>query len=790
VQNEGNQPQQLPQRSSGQLRPPEPYGWQYDQEYPEVSQQASQRPPSGMLPEPPQAPQTFYGPPVSPQQRRSAQFQARSQEPLTDMGLTLGYGQGMEYQYFDAPQPSQPLERLRQERLQYLREERMRHQQRRMGNASNNASVLPWRGKGAKPGMVAPPLSGGKKTNRSGGSSRPLSRSESVQQMSPLSGGERQEILPVRASTVSSPHRQPLPEQSGAHSAAAPAQDTGMIQRVRIGRAAMILTGAFIASRVLGLLRTSMFAFVFGTSNVSDAYLQAFLIPDLIFNIVAGGALSSAFIPAFVAERNEKSAWRLASSALNLAVVIMIVLAVLAIIFAPYLVPLYNPAVDIHTAHDLAVHQQEVNLIISLTRIMLLQPIALGAGVIITSVLQAKQDFMLPALGTVLYNVGIIFGLIPGIVMSLHGRTNTTEIIAVYCVTWGVVAGAVLQVLIQIPGLWKQRMRYSFSFDWRDPTIHQIGRQMVPRIINAAMLYFSTFVDRGLITLLAAVAGAAGTDGLITQYNQALQLVLLPLSIFGMSISTAAFPTLAENVTKGRLDRVRNTIMETLRSIIFMSIPSSVGLMVLALPVIQALFEHGAFSLSDAEATAIPLGCFSIGLAGLAAVEILTRSFYAFRDSKTPVMISVAQFIVKIALSLILIDLAVFWGPQWGLGILAFSTSVAATLEASVLFWVLRDRVGGIALRPLGLFIGRVLLASAIMAIGLLIVRTILDLLLVTTRSPALGIGGTLIALIKVMIEIFVGLLIYLRVSRLLGIEELELGPVRRVLARLKLSWI
>jgi len=221
-----------------------------------------------------------------------------------------------------------------------------------------------------------------------------------------------------------------------------------------------------------------------------------------------------------------------------------------------------------------------------------------------------------------------------------------------------------------------------------------------------------------------------------------------------------------------------------------MSIPSSVGLMVLALPVIQALFEHGAFSLSDAEATAIPLGCFSIGLAGLAAVEILTRSFYAFRDSKTPVMISVAQFIVKIALSLILIDLAVFWGPQWGLGILAFSTSVAATLEASVLFWVLRDRVGGIALRPLGLFIGRVLLASAIMAIGLLIVRTILDLLLVTTRSPALGIGGTLIALIKVMIEIFVGLLIYLRVSRLLGIEELELGPVRRVLARLKLSWI
>lgn len=699
------------------------------------------------------------------------------------MGTTLGYGQGMEYQYFDAPQPSQPIEKLRQERLQYLREERMRRQQRRMGEIS---SILPWKGKEAKQNIVVPPFPGPKRTNRPGGPSQPLH--SPIQQMSPLPGP--QEISPVRSSTLPPSQMHPMPARTDLQPAAVPAQDTGMIQRVLISKAAMIITGAFIASRVLGLLRTSMFAFVFGTSNVSDAYLQAFLIPDLIFNIVAGGALSSAFIPAFVAEKNEKSAWRLASSALNLAIVIMMVLAALAIIFAPYLVPLYNPAVDIHTAHDLAVHQQEVNLIVSLTRIMLLQPIALGGGVIITSVLQAKQDFMLPALGTVVYNVGIILGLIPGIVIAVHGRTSASEITAVYYVTWGVVIGAILQLVIQIPGLWKQKMRYTFSFDWRDPTIHQIGRQMVPRIINAAMLYFSTFVDRGLITLLAAVAGAAGTNGLITQYNQALQLVLLPLSIFGMSISTAAFPTLAENVTKGRLDRVRNTIMETLRSILFMSIPSSIGLIVLALPVIQALFEHGAFSLSDAEATAIPLGCFAIGLAGLAAVEILTRSFYAFRDSKTPVIISVAQFILKIALSLILIDLATFWGPQWGLGILAFSTSVAAILEATVLFWVLRDRIGGIPLRPLGLFLGRILLASAAMAVGLLIARAILDLVLVTTKTPALGLGGTIIALIKVMLEVFVGLFIYLRVSRLLGIEELELGPVRRVLNRLKLSWI
>lgn len=787
MQNEGNQPHLPQKRSSGQLRPPEYYGWQYDQDYPDVPPQ--QAPSSQPQHAPQSPPQTFYGPPVSPQERRSAEFQARSQEPLTDMGTTLGYGQGMEYQYFDAPQPSQPIEKLRQERLQHLREERMRRQQRRMGNIS---SMLPWKGKEARQNAAVPFLPDSKKANQPGIPSQPLPGP--IQQMSPLLGP--QEISPVRSSTLPPSKMHPMPAPVDMQPAAAPAQDTGMIQRVRIGRAAMILTGAFIASRVLGLLRTSMFAAVFGTSNISDAYLQAFLIPELIFNIVAGGALSSAFIPAFVGEKDEKTAWRLASSALNLAIAIMMVLATLAIIFAPYLVPLFNPAVNIHTAQDLAVHRQEVNLIIELTRIMLLQSIALGGGVIITSVLQAKQNFMLPALGTVLYNVGIIIGLLPGLFLLFHspvqhghhGLSPSSQIFAVYCVTWGVVLGAVLQVVIQVPGLWKLRMGYSFSFDWRNPTLIQIGRQMVPRIINAAMLYFSIFVDRGLIGLLAGVAGTAGTDGLITQYQQALQLVLLPLSIFGMSISTAAFPTLAENVTRGRFDRVRNTVLETLRSILFMSIPSSVGLIVLALPIIQVLFEHGAFNLRDARATAIPLACFSIGLMGLASVEILTRSFYAFRDSRTPVIISVGQFILKIALSLVLIDLAYFWGPQWGLGVLAFSTSVAAILEAFVLFWILRDRIGDIQLRPIGLFIGRVLLASIAMGIGLLIVRTILDLILVTTNDLTLGFSGTLLALIKLAIEMFVGLFIYLRVSRLLGIEEL--GPVRRVLDRLKLSWI
>lgn len=556
-----------------------------------------------------------------------------------------------------------------------------------------------------------------------------------------------------------------------------------MIQRVRIGRAALVLTGAFIASRILGLLRSSLFTLVFGAGNTSDAYLQAFLIPDLIFNIVAGGALSSAFIPVFttymVGENDQKTAWHIASSALNLALAIMMGLALIAILFARQLVPLYNPGI-----HNSA----QLDLIASLTRIMLLQSIALGGGVIVTAVLNAKQDFRLPAIGTVLYNVGLILGLLPGIFLYFSHQLNPgNDISAVYGATWGVVLGALLQVAIQVPGLFKVGMHYTPSFDWHHPGVIQIGRQMIPRIVNAAMLYVSTFVDRGLIQLLAVVVVAGKTDGLISQYYYALQLLLLPLGIFGMAVSTAAFPTLSENVARGRLDRVRSTILETLRSILFMSIPSSIGLIVLGFPIIQVLFQHGRYTLNDAYSTAVPLAFFALGLTGLAAVEILTRSFYAMRDSTTPVIVSVGQFVFKIALSLVLINVAV-WGAQWGLGALALATSIAGLAEAAILLWLLHQRLGGLQLRNTAMFIGRVTLAAVAMGVGLLIVRFVFDRILVTTNEQALGVIGAFMALIKLLLELFVGVVIYIRGARMLGIEEL--GPVRRVLDRLKLSWI
>jgi putative peptidoglycan lipid II flippase len=662
------------------------------------------------------------------------------------MGTTLGYGQGMEYQYF---QPSQPLPKLRQERLQQLRQERLRRE-----------------GQHARPDVTTA------LRRRKGNASAPF-------QGSPLSSSAPLAVPP--STPVAKPQ---MPSGSLVRPAAvAPAQDTAMIKKLRIGRASAILMIAFIASRVLGLVRTGMFAATFGTGATSDAFVQASLLPDTIFNIIAGGALSSAFIPTFtkymVGEKDEKMAWQIANTALTLALTGMVVLAIIGAIFADPLVSLYSPGYRDNPG--------QLALTATLVRIMLLQAIILGGGVIVTSVLNAKQDFQLPAIGTVLYNVGNIIGLLPGLVLALihHGHADTE--LAVHFAAWGVVLGAALNIGIQLPGLIRVGMRYRPDFNWRLPGVVQIGRQMVPRVFNASVFSLTTFIDRYLIGLLIIVVPVGqNINGLTTQYYQATQLVMLPLGIFGMAMSTAAFPTLTEYVAQGRMDRVRTVILDTLRSILFLSIPSSVGLIVLAEPIIRALLAHGNFTINDAVSTSIPLAFFSVGLAGLAAVEILTRSFYAMRDSKTPVTISILQFAWKVAVGLILLNPFSWLGASWGMGALALATSLANLAEAVVLFVILNQRVKELFRPDLLNFILRVLAASACMGLVALVVRIILDAL--TAPAPTYGLIGIVLSLLKLGIELFVGLFIFLRAARFFKLEEL--GPIHRLLERFKLSWM
>lgn len=655
-----------------------------------------------------------------------------------DMGNSLGYSQSIQHHSISMPQPTQSLLQLRRERQRQLRE---KHQSRRQRRDFFFALLRRERPSSLIEAASAPP--------QETLSALPLAQEDEKLAVSGLSS------LDVAL----------------AGSGARPIQDSAELQRVKVARTSSLLSGAFIVSSILGLLQTFLFTAIFGSSLSGEAYLQAYLIPNLIYTVIAGGALSSAFIPVFsfyaAQDKNEKVAWHIASSALNISVIAMILLSIMALFAAPIIVPLYS-------------RPDEVGLIVTLTRIMLLQAIVLGSGVIVGSVLNTKQNFTRTALGTVLYNVGLNLGLLPGFVLMLHARSSSPSDIAVYAATWGVVLGAILQVGVQIPGLFKIKMRYTFVFDWRHPGVVQIARQMVPRVINSVMLSFSTMVDRFLLSLLRG--------GLLNPYLQAFSILLLPVSLFGSSISTAAFPTLAGYAARKRFERVRSIITETLRDILFLTIPSGVGLMVLSFPVVQSLLEHGNFDLSATQFAAIVLLFFALGLPGLAAVEILTRSFYALQDSKTPVAISVVQFLLKIALSFLLINLAVL-GVKWGMGGLAFSTSLSATLEALVLFFLLSRRIGGFDIRALLHFIGQVLLASGVMAVILLLLRMGLDHLIDTTSAPRLLVPGIFLALLKLLLEVSTGATAFLIVARLLRIKEMHSGLAGRVLKFLKIPW-
>jgi putative peptidoglycan lipid II flippase len=494
--------------------------------------------------------------------------------------------------------------------------------------------------------------------------------------------------------------------------------------------AASIMMGAFVLSRATGLLRTVVVSAAFGTGPEMDAYVAAIFLPDLIFQIVAGGAVASAFIPvlsSYLAKEDAEGAWRLVSSLFSLALVLLLPICLLLGVFAPQvlgvLVSGYTP--------------EQVRLAASLTRILLGSPIFFALGTLTTSVLNAHQRFLLAALAPTTYNLGIILGA------ALLARP-----LGIYGLAVGAATGALGFLLIQLPGLVRCGLVFRPRLGLDDPGVRQVARLVGPRTVGLAVAQ---------VNFGAIIALASPIPGAVTALNYAWTLMMLPLGVFAMAISTAVFPTLAEQTARDQLDEMRSTLSATLRVILYLTIPASIGLMVLAEPIVRLLLERGQFGPASTALTVYALRFYALGLIGQAAVEIVTRAFYALHDTRTPVIVAVIAMVANLSLALLL-------RPSLGHGGLALALATASGVEAALLLVVARRRLGGIDDARLAASTIRSLAGAGALALVLApVVRALQFVLGQTTLADRLVFVGVAVAL---------GTIVYASATIMLRAEE------------------
>jgi putative peptidoglycan lipid II flippase len=505
-----------------------------------------------------------------------------------------------------------------------------------------------------------------------------------------------------------------------------------------LAAAATVVAIGFFGSRLLGLLRTVVIAKTFGTSPELSAYWVAFRLPDMIFQLLAGATLASAFIPVFsryFTRRSSEDAWRLASSVLNLIFLATIGLAVLGFILAPWFIPLISPGLGEETGRQAELHSLAVNL----TRIMLVSPIFFSISGMFMGVLNARHHFLFPALAPWAYNLSIIVAALV---------SDRVEALAI-----AVAAGSLLHLLIQIPGLQLVGMVYKPVAEWREEGVREVGRLMLPRVIGLAAVQINF-----LVTIFFA---SQVSDEAISAINYAWLIVMTPLGLFGMAISTAVFPTLAEHAATESMDELRRVLSLALRLILFLTLPASVGLMILGKPLVAFFFEHGAFSAASTDITVAALLFYAIGLFALSGIEILSRGFYALSDTRTPVAFAVVSMLANLILCLILV------GP-FGVRGLGLALSLSAILEFSLLFRVLRRRMFGLEEGHIVNSVTRTVGAAVLMAevVGLFVV-----LLHVSGHLNTGSTGDSFLALVGGGV---IGTGVFLAASSLLGSEEVD----------------
>jgi putative peptidoglycan lipid II flippase len=439
----------------------------------------------------------------------------------------------------------------------------------------------------------------------------------------------------------------------------------------QIARAAGTVMFAIIFGQLAGLARSMLIARSFPAIE-QDAFFAANRVSETLFTLLAAGALGSAFIPTFTGflAKNEKaSAWRLASSIANLITLILSLLGVLAAIFAPQIV-------RYALAPGLATNPATFSMTITLLRIQLIASVLFGLGGLVVGILNAHQIFFIPQLTIGFYRLGEIFGVL--VLARWSG---------IYGLAWGVVIGAGLYLLIQIPTLLKQKGTYSPSLGLDNSSVREVFRLMGPRVLGAAVVQLNFWVN----TWLASQMTAGSVAGL--QYG--FSLMLMAQAAIAQSVAIAAMPTFSAQFALGKLDEMRTSLASSLRGVLFFALPASLGLILLRGPIVAMLFQRGSSNLQLTAMIAWALLWYAAGLVGHSIMEVLTRAFYAQHDTKTPVFIGVVAMGLNVFFSFSFSALfaKLGWMPHGGL---ALANSLATALEMTALFVTMRKRLNGI----------------------------------------------------------------------------------------------
>jgi putative peptidoglycan lipid II flippase len=427
-----------------------------------------------------------------------------------------------------------------------------------------------------------------------------------------------------------------------------------------LARAGMLVTAAYLASRILGWFRLVVISSVFGAHGDLDAYFAAFRIPDLIFQLVAAGALSSALIPVLthlVTDEEELRSWRVVTTVINLVLVALLVLSVVVALAAPLIMPIITPGFD----------APQIELTVRLSRIMLLSPVLLALGAVATSVLNAHGRFAASVAAPLLYNLCIILAAI-----------LLTPMLGVEGLAVGVVLGSLAQLAVQVPSFVRLRgFRYDFGVDLRDPAAREALLLMAPRAVGLSTTQITFLVN----TTLASGLGA----GAIVAYNVAFTVMQIPLGVIGVPLGVVLLPSMSRALAGGDEALFGRLVVRSLRLLLYVMLFLTAVVAVLRRQLVTLLFDYGNFDERAIDLTANTLLFFTIGLAAHAAIVILARAFYARRDTRTPVAAAILSVVVNVVVSVATVG-------SMGLSGLALGIAAGAWFEAVLLLVLLRRR--------------------------------------------------------------------------------------------------